>query len=168
MRIDSTASSKRASQVLKAPINNSCLQKNSGAPYEPHTTALPSAGRITSLSYPKPLVTAGRLPPQILRTQHGTINVRSSGSIIVDLREGERMKGRKGDFVLEVSSDGQNVRRNSSKWLRRWHYTGWRPFRTIHVHSILTAEIDCTLYLCKNAITIFNGVWICGELFGDG
>ncbi|KAG8803824.1 hypothetical protein FRC16_002681 [Serendipita sp. 398] len=52
---------------------------------------------------------AGPLPPQALRTPHGTIMIQRNGKVVVDLREGERARGRKGEKVLAISSDGENV-----------------------------------------------------------
>jgi hypothetical protein len=56
-----------------------------------------------------PLLRAGVLQPGTFRTVHGVITLQKSGSIIVDLREGERLKGRKGDTILCVRSDGGQV-----------------------------------------------------------
>jgi hypothetical protein len=56
-----------------------------------------------------PLLRAGVLQPSTFRTVHGMITLQKSGSIIVDLREGERLKGRKGDTILCVKSDGGQV-----------------------------------------------------------
>ncbi|KAG9056752.1 hypothetical protein FS842_009706 [Serendipita sp. 407] len=52
---------------------------------------------------------AGPLPPQALRTPHGTIIIQRNGKVVVDLREGERARGRKGEKVLAISSDGEKV-----------------------------------------------------------
>lgn len=56
-----------------------------------------------------PLLRAGVLQPSTFRTVHGVITLQKSGSIIVDLREGERLKGRKGDTILCIRSDGGQV-----------------------------------------------------------
>lgn len=41
---------------------------------------------------------------------HGQITVLLSKSLVVDLREGERRIGRKGDEVLVIDADGGRVR----------------------------------------------------------
>jgi hypothetical protein len=63
----------------------------------------------TRSSITRPLVIGGVLPPQTFRTPHGTIVIQPSGSVLVDLREGERMKGRRGGVVLVVHSEGNMV-----------------------------------------------------------
>ena len=65
------------------------------------------AQRDTGL--PRLLLTVGALPPQTFRTPHGTIIIQKSGSVVLDFREGERIKGHRGGVVLVVRSEGTKV-----------------------------------------------------------
>ncbi|TFY68575.1 hypothetical protein EVG20_g3500 [Dentipellis fragilis] len=49
------------------------------------------------------------LQPQTQKTAHGQVVILPSRSVLVDFREGERRKKRKGDEVLVVSSDGMKI-----------------------------------------------------------
>ncbi|KAL6304318.1 kinase-like domain-containing protein [Sparassis latifolia] len=53
--------------------------------------------------------TTSYLAPQTHKIAHGQLVVLPSLSLLVDLREGERRKGRKGDEVLVISSDGKTI-----------------------------------------------------------
>lgn len=89
-----------SARAKELPSVHQELQKNLNSP---PTSPRPSRQQKT-------VITAGRLSPQTFRTPYGTISIQSSGSIIVDLREGERMKGRDGDFILEISPHKPTVR----------------------------------------------------------
>lgn len=56
-----------------------------------------------------PLNTA-YLSPKMHKLTSGNVTVLPSKALLVDFREGERRKGRKGDRVLVISSDGGTVR----------------------------------------------------------
>ncbi|CAG7846283.1 SubName: Full=Uncharacterized protein {ECO:0000313/EMBL:CCA68458.1} [Serendipita indica DSM 11827] len=80
-------------------------------PLEPRSMVSPfKITDTSSATYNKyPLVIAGSLPPQTLTLSHGTIDLLRSGEIIIDFRERERLKGRKGGIVLLVNPDGLTV-----------------------------------------------------------
>lgn len=50
------------------------------------------------------------LVPKTHKLAGGSVTVLPSRSLLVDLREGERRKGRRGDAVLVVGADGATVR----------------------------------------------------------
>jgi hypothetical protein len=51
------------------------------------------------------------LPPKTHKLAHGQLVILPSRSVLVDFREGERRKGRKGDEVMVVSPNGDQVNR---------------------------------------------------------
>jgi polo-like kinase 4 len=54
--------------------------------------------------------TTSPLPSQMHKMVHGQITIQPSRSLVIDLREGERRRGQKGDEVLVVNADGGMVR----------------------------------------------------------
>ncbi|KAI0050392.1 hypothetical protein FA95DRAFT_1555710 [Auriscalpium vulgare] len=55
------------------------------------------------------LFSSAELPPKTHKTASGQVVILPSHAALIDFREGERRKGRKGDEVLTVSPDGQNI-----------------------------------------------------------
>jgi hypothetical protein len=92
----------------KQPPGEKSLILSGKTDIESRRPGSPLPGRTRS-SLPHPLVIAGVLPPQTFKTPHGIILIQSSGSVLVDLREGERMKGRRGGVILVVRSEGTKV-----------------------------------------------------------
>jgi hypothetical protein len=76
---------------------------------KPVTRRISTPELVSKTDVQTPFLRAGVLQPSTLRTAHGVITLQKSGSIIVDLREGERLKGRKGDTILRIRSDGRQV-----------------------------------------------------------
>lgn len=74
---------------------------------------LPSMPKASSTNEPHgtPIPTCSSpLGPRVYTTVHGTISILKSKFILVDLREGERRRGKVGDTVLEVAPDGLMAR----------------------------------------------------------
>jgi polo-like kinase 4 len=49
------------------------------------------------------------LKPQVHKTIHGQLTILPSRSLLVDFREGERRRGKKGDEVFVVDPSGKEV-----------------------------------------------------------
>ena len=100
------------------------LSLGSGAPYVPGLCGEPSVNDVLHYEAPnlkpplssysgpstrEPLSTS-LLPPKTHKLACGQLAILPSHSVLVDLREGERRKGRKGDEVLVVSPSGDQVK----------------------------------------------------------
>lgn len=92
----------------------------------PHTCPPDSPQRniLPSLEPNRPAaLTTSLLKPKTHKVSQGQVVVLPSKSLLVDFREGERRKGRKGNEVLVISADGQQVR-----------------CRVIWLHIVVTSE----------------------------
>ena len=56
------------------------------------------------------------LPPKTHKLAHGQLVILPSRSVLVDFREGERRKGKKGDEVMVVSPNGDQVSVSAIMW----------------------------------------------------
>lgn len=93
---------------IDRPSKESDKKASPLVPFESKRPALPITVQRSIVSS-RISLNAGALPPQVFRTPHGMIMIQPSKAIIVDLREGERMKGRDGGVVLVVQPDGNKV-----------------------------------------------------------
>src|SRR5882762_2371433 len=82
---------------ITPPASCTVLPVNRESAFDP-----PEACRPTCFS-------AVHLPSKTHKTVHGQVVILPSYSVLVDFREGERRKGRRGDEVLVVSADGTKV-----------------------------------------------------------
>ena len=100
------------------------LSLGSGAPHVPGLCGEPSVNDVLHYDAPnlkpplssysgpstrEPLSTS-LLPPKTHKLACGQLAILPSHSVLVDLREGERRKGRKGDEVMVVSPSGDQVK----------------------------------------------------------
>ena len=77
--------------------------------YKNHTEYLPHTQHGSAPSNNLIPLNTSYLAPKTHKLTNGSVTVLPSKSLLVDLREGERRKGRKGDEVLVISPDGQLV-----------------------------------------------------------
>jgi hypothetical protein len=84
---------------------------NDVLPHDPPAIEIPllSPSPSRGLSTREPLSTS-LLPPKTHKLAHGQLVILPSRSVLVDFREGERRKGRKGDEVMVVSPNGDQVK----------------------------------------------------------
>ncbi|KAH9841603.1 uncharacterized protein C8Q71DRAFT_339837 [Rhodofomes roseus] len=76
--------------------------------HQRRTTSAPSVALPTLVSAPEAISTA-YLSPQTHKVAHGQLVVLPSRSLLVDFREGERRRGKKGNEVLLISPDGSTI-----------------------------------------------------------
>lgn len=98
----------------------------------------PASPRPTrrGVNLPRKVLSAGGLPPQTFRTTHGMIIIQLSREVVVDLREGERLKGRNGGVILVAQSDGNKVPSNFlSLSTSVTHLTRWPRLMYIQRHT---------------------------------
>ncbi|KAA1469829.1 hypothetical protein DENSPDRAFT_835504 [Dentipellis sp. KUC8613] len=101
-RIRNSEIQPRGETIDDTPLPNEKWPKTT-----PSLPAQPEASPYEALTT-TPFSTA-LLQPQTQKTAHGQVVVLPSRSVLVDFREGERRKKRKGDEVLVVSSDGLKI-----------------------------------------------------------
>ncbi|KAH7106355.1 kinase-like domain-containing protein [Auriculariales sp. MPI-PUGE-AT-0066] len=56
------------------------------------------------------LISTRGLPSKVYKTSNGSLTFQSNGTLLIDLREGDRRAGGRGDEVLLVAADGQTVK----------------------------------------------------------
>ncbi|CDO75406.1 hypothetical protein BN946_scf184855.g9 [Trametes cinnabarina] len=98
-RISSQATSTTAVTQSRSPVKNKPTDHNRASALMPSPG---DRGGVQSLN-------TRRLKPQTLKVSGGQLVVLPSKSVLVDFREGERRKGRKGKEVLMISVDGGTV-----------------------------------------------------------
>jgi hypothetical protein len=95
---------------IRRPLRPRQISSNDEEPA--HGADISAVTNLTSLpigtTRPRRMTTSP-LKPQTHRVSHGKLSIRANHDLLIDFREGERRRGKRGDSVLVMSADGSTV-----------------------------------------------------------
>lgn len=102
------------------------------------------------------------LMPHTHKMTHGHIVILPSRSLMVDLREGERRKGRRGNEVLVIDPSGEPVSLPDMFWFFiLTTFIGGGLQRASSEHTVLFDRAYMHLFVCRTSTNVLETVWRC-------